>query len=192
LTPTHQICCFSKTYKVLDFTYRGVYQLLIRFRYTQNRPFGFPQRTVLRIFRYWYKRQPVGPVIPYAFERRGRCPHRPASRRYRRVRLFWPFWRRTRRDDLGIVPYVGDARCFGRVLSSPIPGNTKPGSSFPCGRCFFLLAVSPKNVCLQRIHIAICLFGCYNCRKRDCRCTGDSVAPVFSAFFRRKRREEGK
>ena len=177
----------------------------------QNRPFGFPQRTVLRVFRYWYKRQPVGPVIPYAFERRGRCPHRPASRRYRRVRLFWPFWRRTRRDDLGIVPYVGDARCFGRVLSSPIPGNTKPGSivsgenfseydknrrlrdkASPCGRCFFFLTVSPKNVCLQRIHIAICLFGCYNCRKRDCRCTGDSVAPVFSAFFRRKRREEGK
>ena len=171
----------------------------------QNCPFGFPERTVLRVFRYWYKRQPVGPVIPYAFERRGRCPHRPASRRYRRVRLFWPFWRRTRRDDLGIVPYVGDARCFGRVLSSPIPGNTKPGSivsgekfseydknrhlrnkGSPCGRCFFFLTVSPKIAVSKRIHIAICSFECYNCRKRDCRYARGQRCPGLFGFLSEK------
>ena len=46
------------------------------------------------------------------FFRRGRCPHRPGGRRYSRVRLFWPFRCRTRRDDLGLVPYSGETNRF--------------------------------------------------------------------------------
>ncbi len=34
----------------------------------------------------------------------GRCPHRPESRRYRRVRFFRPLWRRTPWGDVGIAP----------------------------------------------------------------------------------------